>query len=104
MPKTKYRVVVTDEASSELLEIGLYLGNESPAVALRTVRRLRRSAAELADRAMRHALVPSHEESGIRRRVVGSYNILYHVTGDRVEVMHFLHYARDHTQFLFPED
>jgi toxin ParE1/3/4 len=104
MPRAKYHVVVTDDASADLLDIGLYIAEESPAAALRLVNRLRRAAAELSDRAMRYALVPSHEDSDVRRRVVGSYNIFYHVTDDRVEVLHFLHHARDHEQLVFPED
>lgn len=104
MPRAKYHVVVTDDASDDLLNIGLYIAEESPAAALRIVGRLRGAVAELGDRAMRYALVPSHEDSGIRRRVVGSYNIHYHVTDDRVEVLHILHHARDQEQLLFPED
>ena len=104
MPRTKFHVVVTDEASGDLLEIGLYLADENPALAMRTVRKLRAQVVELTDRALRYALVPQHEETGVRRRVAGTYNIYYHVTGDRVEVMRILHQARDSEQMLFPED
>lgn len=79
MPTAKYHVVVTDDASADLLDIGLYIAEESPAAALRIVGRLRGAA-------------------------VGSYSIFYHVTDDRVEVLHFLHHARDHEPLVFPED
>lgn len=69
MPTAKYHVVVTDDASADLLDIGLYIAEESPAAALRIVGRLRGAAAD-----------------------------------DRVEVLHFLHHARDHEPLVFPED
>ena len=104
MPKMKYRVVVSDKASADLLEIGLYLSDESPAVSMRVLRRLRAAAAELGDRAMRFSLVPRHEGAGFRRRVVGSYNIYYRVRGDVVDVMHVLHGARDAGPLIFGGD
>ena len=104
MPTSQYRVAVTARARADFREIAGYLREESPALALQIVRKLRLSSAELGDRALRYALLPSHEASGIRRRVVGSYNIFYRVVGDRVEVLHVLHHARDHEPLLFPED
>ena len=104
MPNSQYRVAVTAEARADFREIATYLRGESPVLAIRVVRQLRIAALELGDRALRYALLPRHEESGIRRRVVGSYNIFYRVAGDRVDVLHVLHHARDDGRILFPED
>jgi len=48
-------------------------------------------------------LLQRHEETGIRRRVVGNYLIFYYVLKDCVEVIHILHGARDYEAILFPE-
>ena len=104
MPTSQYRVAVTAKARADFQEIAGYLREESPALALRIVRQLRLSSAELGDRALRYALVPGHEESGVRRRVVGSYNTFYRVVGGHVEVLRVLHGARDREHILFPED
>lgn len=104
MPKMQYHVVVTAEARSDFIDIGEYLGEESPALAMRIVRQLRVAATELGDRALRYALLPGHEESGVRRRVVGSYGVFYRIVGEVVEVLHVLHHARDSERILFPDD
>lgn len=104
MPNSQYRVAVTAKARGDFREIATYLRGESPPLALRISRQLRQAVVELGDRALRYALVPRHEENGIRRRVVGAYNIFYRVEGTRVEVLHVLHHARDEGQIVFPED
>lgn len=49
-------------------------------------------------------LLPNREESGVRRRVHGSYLIFYKINAETVEVVHILHGARDYAAVLFPEE
>lgn len=98
------QVVITREAEGDLAAILNYLSQDSTTHAARTVERLERTSLALADGALRYALVVGHEDSGVRRRVVGSYNIYYRIMKYSVEVLHFLHGARDHEKILFPED
>jgi plasmid stabilization system protein ParE len=66
---------------------------------------------ELEDRCARltgmpraYALVPRHENSGVRRVPHGDYLIFYRVTTDIVEILHILNGARDYERILFPEE
>ncbi|HEY0854205.1 MAG TPA: type II toxin-antitoxin system RelE/ParE family toxin [Devosia sp.] len=95
---------LSSNARDDLTSILEYLAEESPSVALRLVTRLEAACAELPDRALMYALVPRHEHTGVRRRVVASYGIFYIVSDDQVEVLQILHAARDHERILFPED
>lgn len=105
MLKMKYRVVVSDEAKRDLRSILDYLAEEAgPRVAIDMVDRLTSATDALGDNALRYSLLPDHEDSGFRRRVVGSYNIYYRVKADTVTVLHVLHHARDQEALLFPED
>lgn len=105
MRKMMFHVVVSAKAKLELQEILDYLAAEASArLAIQMTDKLLAAVDELGDNALMHALVPQHEESGIRRRVVGSYNIYYVARGDAVSVLHVLHHARDQGRLLFPED
>lgn len=46
----------------------------------------------------------THESTGIRRRVHGSYLIFYRIGGDAVEILRILHGATEYERALFPED
>ena len=105
MLKMKHRVDISVEARLELIGVLDYLSGEVSAhAAVQLVDRLSGAIAELGDNALRYQLVPRHEMSGIRRRVVGSYNVYYVVREDVVGVLHVLHGARDHERILFSED
>lgn len=104
MSKTRHHVRIANEARRDLVEIGQYIALESPTLAVRTLRRLRSAMAELGDRALFYSLVPHHEQSGIRRRVVGTHSLYYRIRGETVEVLHVMHGARDERPLLFPGD
>jgi len=98
------KVLLSSNARDDLASILEYLADESPAIALRMVGRLETACAELSDRALMYALVPWHEDSGVRRRVVASYGIFYVVYDDHIDVLQVLHSARNADRILFPED
>lgn len=98
------RVVLTDAAYADLLQIGATIKQDNPTRAATFV-------AELYDRcqllgAMPRAfpLLPDWHASGIRRRPHGDYLIFYRIGDDVVEVLHVLHGARDYEAILFPEE
>lgn len=98
------RVVITDEARRDLVDIWAYLKQETPFHADAVMDRLEAACAELIASAGHYPLLPGREERGVRRRVAKPYNILYRVRGDLIEVVHVLHGARDADSILFPED
>lgn len=98
------KVRLSARAQRDLQSIFEYLFTDSPEAALRMLDRLEAASVELGDRAKLYPLVPRHEESGFRRRVVGSYSIYYLIDDGMVEVVAVLHSARDHERLLFPED
>ncbi len=50
-----------------------------------------------------YPLLPRHRKSGILRKVYGNYLIFY-VIGERVEVLHIVHGARNYDAILFPDE
>ena len=99
------KVRLSSNARGDLTSILEYLAAaESPSTALRLVGRLEAACDELSDRSLMYALVPNHEHTGVRRRVVARYGIFYVVRDDHVDVLQILHSARDHERILFPED
>jgi toxin ParE1/3/4 len=97
------KVVVTDAAYSDLLQIGREIRKDAPV-------RAETFVAELFDRCHRlgatpraYPLLPNWEDRGVRRRVHGNYLIFYRISADVVEVLHVLHGAMDYEQVLFPD-
>ncbi len=97
------KVSVTGPAGRDLFGILAYVSGESPQAAERLANLLDSAIQDLAEAAEHFAIVPTRAADGIRRRVVGSYNIFYRVEGSAVIVMRILHGARNATHLLFPE-
>ena len=68
-------VRLSSNARKDLQAILTYVAEDSAQAALRMVERLESACSELSDRALMYALVPGHEHTGVRRRVVGRYGI-----------------------------
>ena len=96
-------VVLTAAAEQDLEAIADWIAQHNPARALSFVRELRRECDALGDAPEAYVLVPRYERTGVRRRPYGHYLIFYRFVGDRVEVLHILHGARDYEPILFPE-
>lgn len=90
----KRHVAVSAEALSDLDEIFEFLAKDSPGLALRVVGQLEEAALDLRDTALHYQIVAERPDAPVRRRVVGSYNILFWVTEDSVGVLRFLHGKR----------
>jgi toxin ParE1/3/4 len=97
------RVVVTEAAQVNLLEIGDFIKPHNPVRAVSFVDELLDCCYSLAAMPRAYPLVPRYEHWGMRRRVHGNYLIFYRVREDLVEVVHVLHGARDYEALLFPD-
>jgi toxin ParE1/3/4 len=82
------RVVVTNEANADLLDISEFIRPHNPARAITFVDELLDHCATLADMPRAYLLVPRYECHGIRRCVHQDYLIFYRVIEDRVEIIH----------------
>ena len=98
------KVVLTEEARSDLEQIGDYIAQDNPVRAASFVQELIDKARQLGELPSGFPLLPRYERIGIRRRTHGNYAIFYRVETDRVSVIHILHGARDYEAVLFPED
>jgi toxin ParE1/3/4 len=97
-------VVITEAAEADLEAIGDWIAADNPARALTFVLELRDRCLALADMPRAYPLVPRYEHLGVRRRSHRDYLIFYRIAGERIEVLHVLHGARDYEPILFPEN
>ncbi|RAI41508.1 type II toxin-antitoxin system RelE/ParE family toxin [Rhodoplanes roseus] len=98
------KVVVTEAAFSDLIEIGRAVARDDPTRAETLVSELYDRCRQLGATPRAFPLLPDWEERGVRRRVCGSYLIFYRLDADRVQVLHVLHGARDYASVLFPDE
>ena len=98
------RVVITGRAERDLTSILSYIAEDSPIQAVMMVDRLERAAMNLSETASSFQRLDHPEYPELRRRVVGSYNIVYAIDDDTVEVLHFAHAARNLDTLLLAGD
>jgi plasmid stabilization system protein ParE len=80
----KRHVVVSAEALADLDATFKFLSEDSPALALRIAGKLEEAAADLRTTALHYPIVVQRSDVPVRRRVVGSYNILFWVPKTRL--------------------
>ncbi|MEH6692565.1 MAG: type II toxin-antitoxin system RelE/ParE family toxin [Pseudorhizobium pelagicum] len=97
------KVVITDEALSDLRSITQFIKGENPQRALSFAVELRDACRKLGAAPYAFAALINDPDSRIRRRPYGNYLIFYRVTTE-VQILHILHGAQDHEKILFPED
>lgn len=89
------KVLIADTADAELEAISDWIAQEDQERALRFVRDLLKRAHKIAEFPFAYPVVESYQHRGVRRCVHGKYLIVYRVSGDVVEILHFVHGARD---------
>ena len=89
------RVDLSELAESDLLDIALYIAEDSPDRAFTFVDELQQACEGLTDRPLRFPLLPAFEEQGFRRRVHAKYAIIYIVDADVVRVLRIVSTAMD---------
>jgi plasmid stabilization system protein ParE len=98
------RVVLTDAAYVDLLDIGRAIGKDSPGRAISFVDELHERCKGLSTMARAFPLLPGWEDRGVRRRPFGDYLIFYRISASQVQVLRVLHGARDYERVLFPDE
>jgi toxin ParE1/3/4 len=97
------KVIISDTAYTELLQIGRWIKIDNPGRAERFVSEIYDRCQSLRDMPRAFPLVPRWEEQGIRRRPYGDYLIFCRINGDVIDVLHIMHGARDYEAVLFVE-
>ncbi len=98
------RVVISEVAWADLLNIGINIKKDNPARADTFLDELYSRCQNLGVMPRAHSLVGGYEEAGIRRCVHGKYLIFYRIKAETVEILHVLHGAMDYESLLFPEN
>lgn len=98
------KLVFTDEARADLLQIADWIAEDNPGRAFTFVEELENRCARLMRTPRAYPLVPRHESSGVRRLPHREYLIFYRVGAGRLEILHVLHGARDYERILFPDE
>jgi toxin ParE1/3/4 len=98
------KVIISDTAYTELLQIGRWIKLDNPSRAERFISEIYDRCQSLRDMPRAFPLVPRWEEQAIRRRPYGDYLIFYRVKGDVIDVLHIMHGARDYETIFSPEE
>ena len=89
------KVVWTNTAQNTLDEVLAYLAQDSLPAAQRLLETVLDSAESLASFSERGRIVPELRQSHIRELLVGRYRLIYEVFDTKVEILGFIHGARD---------
>jgi toxin ParE1/3/4 len=88
------RVRRAEQAERDLIEIWTYIAEENAGAADRLVAEFEKQSRTLADLPYRGKARPDIAADA-RCLVVGNYLILYHVVGDEVEIVRYVHGRRN---------
>jgi plasmid stabilization system protein ParE len=89
------RVVWTPEARRALDEALAFIAQDAPDVARRLLEQALSAAQSLAELSERGRVVPERVDSAIREVFVYRYRLMYRVTAESVQILAFVHGARD---------
>lgn len=84
-----------ESAVRNLEEAAEYISRDSPTYAAALVVGATRRAESLAHYPWRGRSVPEYLDASVREVFVGSYRLIYRVHSDSVEILAFVHAARD---------
>jgi toxin ParE1/3/4 len=98
------KVVISETAYIELLQIGHWIKLDNPGRAERFISEIYDRCQTLRDMPKAFPLVPRREEQGIRSRPYGDYLIFYRINGNVIDLLHIMHGARDYEAIPFPEE
>jgi plasmid stabilization system protein ParE len=90
-----WKVIWTDPAWENLQAAVDYIAQDSPRYAAALVREARDAARSLTNFANRGRVVPEIDDPSIRELFVWRYRLLYRITGSEVQIVAFIHSARN---------
>jgi toxin ParE1/3/4 len=88
-------VVWSEPAWHDLEQVADYIAQDSPHYAATFVREVRDAARSLSTFAERGRVVPELNDPAVRELLVGRYRLMYIVMASSVQVIAFVHGARD---------
>ncbi|WP_152046102.1 type II toxin-antitoxin system RelE/ParE family toxin [Aureimonas psammosilenae] len=94
------KVVFSTAAKRDVVRIARYIALESPMQSRAVVAQIHRRIYELEQFPRSCPTIAGVADTALRKLTVGSFNVLYAVRGDRVEVSRVLHGARDIARIL----
>ena len=77
----------TQQALSDLIEIGRYIRENNPSAARKFVSKLRKRAAKIPEFPRTGRVVPEFEDENIREIIEGNYRIVYQVKDSQIFVL-----------------
>jgi toxin ParE1/3/4 len=97
------KVVLTDTAYNDLLQIAREIRKDNPPRAASFIAELYDRCEKLGHMPRAYPLLPDREKQGIRRRSYQDYLIFYRIDAESVQVLHILHGGMDYERILFPD-
>lgn len=101
------KVVITQAAYADLIDIGDYIARDNPTRAITFVDELEQRCRLIRDHPEAAPVLREHRDKAIRRAVHGRYCIFYRIrTDNMIEILHVLNAARDIDRLLLdiPEE
>ena len=95
MAARRWRVTWSEQASHQVDEAVAYISRDSPLAARRLLADALDAASSLQTMAERGRVVPEVGSAPIREIFVQRYRLIYEISGPEVEILAFLHGARD---------
>ena len=97
----RVRTVIWAESADEALDDAVaYVAAASPQAAIRLLDRVLQAAEHLSTLSERGRFVPELDDRVTRELLIGSYRLLYRVEEHQVNVLAFLHGAREFSAWL----
>jgi plasmid stabilization system protein ParE len=90
-----WRVIWSKPAWNKLEAAAEYIAKDSPRYAAALIREARDAARSLRQFANRGRVVPEENDSSIRELLLSNYRLIYRVREREVEILSFVHQARD---------
>lgn len=89
------RVIWAKAALDDLESVAAYIARDSPRYAATTVKRSLAAAQSLQRLGARGRVVPELQDAAVREVFVGSFRLVYRLTREEVQILAFIHGARD---------
>ncbi|PYQ59182.1 MAG: type II toxin-antitoxin system mRNA interferase toxin, RelE/StbE family [Acidobacteria bacterium] len=90
-----WRVKWTELAWNGVESAAEYIARDSPRYAAALMREARDASRSLRRFAKRGRIVPEENDPNIRELFIQSYRLIYRLRGNEVEIINFIHGARD---------
>ena len=94
------QVEFTSLAETDLREIALYIGSDNPQRAITFVLELRAASRGIGDFPRRFEKIADRNGEAVRRRIYGSYAIIYRHNDERTAILRIIHGSKVTPDFI----